>query len=99
MRRFALILTVSTFEIFSVLPAAGQTFLSDDPVAKWPEPRNAPLVKPRPINEYFDFFQNIMFRPGELADKIGMAIPARAVNTLGEAPDSEWYTNRHYARR
>ena len=29
------------------------------------------VVKPRRINEYYDFFQNIMFRPGELAEKTG----------------------------
>src|SRR5687767_11877761 len=76
-----------------------EVFLADDPVAKWPSPRNASMVKPRRINEYFDFFQNSLFRPGELAQKTGTAIPARDVNTLGESPDSEWYTNRHYSRR
>jgi hypothetical protein len=99
MRRFVLILASVLAEISSAAPASAQTFLSDDPVAKWPAPRNAPLVKPRRINEYYDFFQNIMFRPGELSVKAGAPIPARAVNTMGEVPDSEWYTNRHYYKR
>jgi hypothetical protein len=82
------------------VPAFGAgPFLADDPVEKWPAPRNADRVKPRRINEYYDFFQNLMFQPGEVAQKSVMAKPARAVNTLGEAPDSEWYTNRHYRRR
>jgi hypothetical protein len=98
-RSVLLLASVFALEVSSSGPAAGQTFLSDDPVVKWPEPRNAVLVKPRRINEYYDFFQNIMFRPGELAERIGVGIPARAVNTLGEVPDSEWYTNRHYSRR
>jgi hypothetical protein len=77
----------------------GQVYRADDPVSKWPAPQNTTTVKPRRINEYYDFFQNVMFRPGELAEKAGGPIPARGVNTLGEVPDSEWYTNRHYSRR
>jgi hypothetical protein len=87
------------FLIASVSSVGAQTFFADDPVAKWPAPRNTTTVQPRRINEYYDFFQNIMFRPGELAEKAGSPIPARAVNTMGEVPDSEWYTNRHYSRR
>jgi hypothetical protein len=87
-----------------LIPAAiaalqAQIYRADDPVREWPAPQNAPSVKPRRINEYYDFFQNVMFRPGDLAEKAGAPIPARAVNTLGEVPNSEWYTNRHYARR
>lgn len=92
MRRFL-------FVLVSASALHAQTFLADDPVARWPEPREARAVKARPINEYYDFFQNIMFRPGELAVKTGAEIPAQAVNTLGEVPDSEWYTNRHYSSR
>jgi hypothetical protein len=92
MRRFVLVLA-------SISALSGETFFADDPVAQWPAPRDASAVKPRRINEYYDFFQNIMFRPGELAEKIGTPIPARAVNTLGDVPDSEWYTNRHYRNR
>jgi hypothetical protein len=92
MRRSVLLLTC-------VSALSGQTFFADDPVRKWPAPRNTDTVKARRINEYYDFFQNLMFRPGELAAKAGAPIPAEAVNTLGEVPDSEWYTNRHYYRR
>jgi hypothetical protein len=92
MRRIVLLLAC-------VSAVGAETFFADDPVAKWPAPRHTTTVQPRRINEYYDFFQNIMFRPGELAGKSGSPIPARAVNTLGEAPDSEWYTNRHYHRR
>ena len=91
MRRFILVLA-------SVAALDAETFRSDDPMMKWPSPRNADAVKARRINEYYDFFQNLMFRPGDVAAKVGAPIPARAVNTLGEVPDSEWYTNRHYRR-
>ena len=92
MRRLVLILA-------SAAALHAENFRSDDPMMKWPAPRSADSVKPRRINEYYDFFQNLMFRPGEVAAKTGAPVPARAVNTLGEAPDSEWYTNRHYRRR
>lgn len=86
--------------ILAAVPALNaQVFRADDPVAKWPAPQNTTTVQPRRINEYYDFFQNLMFKPGEVAEKVGGPIPARAVNTLGEVPDSEWYSNRHYSRR
>ena len=92
MRRFILLLAY-----VSALHA--QKFFADDPIENWPRPANAGLVKPRRINEYYDFFQNSLFRPGESQRKTGSIIPAAAVNTLGEVPDNEWYTNRHYRRR
>jgi hypothetical protein len=79
--------------------AAAEKFYADDPLPAEPRPQNVENIKPRKINEYYDFFQNLMFRPGELESKAGVMVPARAVNTLGEVPDSEWYTNRHYRRR
>ena len=86
--------------ILAAVPALNaQYFRADDPVAKWPAPQNVTTVQPRRINGYDDFFQNLMFKPGEIAEKGGAPIPSRAVNTMGEVPDSEWYSNRHYARR
>jgi hypothetical protein len=76
-----------------------EKFYSDDPVQADPSPQNVDSVRARRINEYYDFFQNVMFKPGEIPAKTGIAVPARAVNTLGEALDSEWYTNRHGRRR
>jgi hypothetical protein len=76
-----------------------QKFYSDDPVQAYPAPRNVETVQPRRINEYYDFFENLMAKPGEIPAKTGVARPARGVNTLDEAFDSEWYTNRHGRRR
>jgi hypothetical protein len=92
MRRLFLVLA-------SVSALHAQKFLADDPIQNWPRPVNADSIKPRRINEYYDFFQNSLFRPGELQRETGSVIPAGAVNTLGEVPDNEWYTNRHYRRR
>ena len=91
MRRFILALA-------SVAALEAETFRSDDPMLKWPSPVDTHTVKARRINEYYDFFQNLMFTPGDVAAKRGAPVPAKAVNTLGEVPDSEWYTNRHFGR-
>jgi hypothetical protein len=88
--------------VFTLLSAAtlhAQKFYSDDPVRAYPAPQNVESVRARRINEYYDFFQNVMFKPGEVHEKTGVVVPARGVNTLGEVPDSEWYTNRHAWRR
>jgi hypothetical protein len=73
-------------------PLAAQRFYPDDPIAR--EPRPIPVTKPlnRPINEYYDFFQNTLFEP--VKDEKHAPCPSEGVNTLGEVPDSAWYTNR-----
>lgn len=89
--------TIAILLFAAALPA--QKFYADDPIPAYPKPRHVERVKARSINEYYDFFENLMFRPGDQPSRHGPAVPARAVNTLGEAPDSEWYTNRHARRR
>ncbi len=73
-------------------PLAAQRFYPDDPLLR--EPRPMPVAKPlnRAINEYYDFFQNTLFEP--VKDEKHAPGPSQAVNTLGEVPDSAWYTNR-----
>jgi hypothetical protein len=75
---------------------AGQApkFFGDDPI--WSMPAPLPLKNPpvrRDINEGLDFLsesRNWKRRPAK---------PAGAINTLGEVPDSEWFTNRHGRHR
>lgn len=80
-------------------PAASQYFFGDDPL--WREPPPHPLTAPprkRSINEYYDFFRNTFFTPGEELREKGAVPRAGAVNTLGEVPDSAWYQNRDTRR-
>jgi hypothetical protein len=75
---------------------AGQTpkFFGDDPIWSMPAPmalKNLPVRQD--VNEVLDFLnqsRNWAPRPAK---------PAAAINTLGEVPDSEWFTNRHGRRR
>jgi hypothetical protein len=73
-------------------PLAAQRFYPDDPLLKEPKPVNVAKPLNRTINEYYDFFENTLFEP--VKDRKQNPGPAEAVNTLGEVPDSAWYTNR-----
>jgi hypothetical protein len=77
----------------------GKKFYSDDPI--WSMPRPTPVVKaaPRPLSDFYDFFDNTLFAPGEHAPRKGMFLPSQAINTVDEVPDSAWHTNRHAGRR
>ena len=68
--------------------ADGQRFLTDDPV--WTDPDNVSIPEPSSsaISKGYDFLENTFGKPG------GAPGPARNVNTLGEVPDSSWFTNR-----
>jgi hypothetical protein len=80
--------------LLAAVPVWGQKFYPDDPLTR--DPRPLPVTKPlnRPINEYYDFFENTLFEPVKEEKKKAAPTPSQAVNTLGDVPDSGWYTNR-----
>ena len=67
-----------------------QRFLPDDPV--WVDVDSLPIPKPRTRkgSQISDFMRNSL-RPGPTS---GEMTPAGNVNTLGQVPDSSWFTNR-----
>jgi hypothetical protein len=75
--------------------ASGQAprFFADDPIQAMPAPLPVGKLLPQKINDNFDFLINSE-RWTPPPPKHG-----EAVNTLGEVPDSEWFTNRHTKRR
>ena len=70
----------------------------DDPLWIMPKPIAVPEARDRELNAYYDFFYNTFGKPGEHPTP-QHPIPAEGVNTLGEVPDSLWYTNRHGKKR
>ncbi len=74
--------------------AAAQKFYPDDPLLSEPKPMPVTKVVSRGINEYYDFFQDTFFEPVKEARKSHNPPPSEAVNTLGDVPDSAWFTNR-----
>src|SRR5262245_21957874 len=74
---------------------AGQNprFLADDPIPAMPPPLSVKKIAPQRVGGLRDFI-NQSRRPDPPPGK-----PAGAINTLGEVPDSEWFTNRHAQHR
>lgn len=79
----------------------GKKFYDDDPLAKEPPPFSLSVekVSKRKLNDFYDFFLNTFAQPGEKQPKRKKGkpaefIPAQGINTLGEVPDSAWFTNR-----
>lgn len=76
--------------IAAELAANGPRFYPDDPIAVDNDKAlDASGIRPREDSDYYDFIENTFFPPGDPTD-----IPAVNVNTLGEVPDSTWFTNR-----
>ena len=72
-----------------------QRFLPDDPVLRDHDDLHIPLPGKIELSTGYDVIENSLFRSQPEASAIG---PARNVNTLGEVPDSSWWTNRIGAR-
>jgi hypothetical protein len=66
----------------------GIKFAPDDPV--WVDPDRMPIPQPRRVqlSKAYDLLENSFGHPGRDGG------PSSNVNTLGEVPDSSWFTNR-----
>ncbi len=84
--RFCLVLVLST----AWLTAAPQKFKSDDPI--WVDPDNLPIPQPEEQDDrsqILDLIENTFtHKPDDIIPR------AENINTLGEVPDSSWFTNR-----
>jgi hypothetical protein len=77
-----------SFAFTSSAPCAAQHFLADDPLTRTPEAASVRQTDVQDINALYDFAQNSFHY------KSASATESRGVNTLGEVPDSSWFTNR-----
>ena len=74
--------------------SAVQKFYPDDPIARdRDDVLDASKAKDRKLSENYDFLSNTFGSPGEDGN-----IAAVNANTIGEVPDSSWFTNRMGAR-
>lgn len=83
--------------LLTALPAAlpARKFYDDDPLWKLPAPMAVPAAGKRDLSDFYDYFLYTFANPAEDHEKSPAGFyPAQAVNTLGEVPDSEWFTNR-----
>ncbi len=64
-------------------------FYPDDPLQADPKPVSVGEIKRAPVFEMYDYlYQSSRPAPQN-------PVPAMGINTIGEVPDSAWFTNRH----
>ncbi len=66
----------------------GGKFRWDDPIRRDPDNLSIPQPTDRPLSKAIDLLQKTFTKPA------GGRIQSDNVNTLGEVPDSSWFTNR-----
>jgi hypothetical protein len=76
------------FAFAGLTPCLAQQFLPDDPLMRTPEVAAVRLTNVQSINALYDFGDNSFHY------KNRVTTDSLAVNTLGEVPDSSWFTNR-----
>jgi len=81
-----------------VTPAGAQKFYPDDPILKEPPPLDTIDPQMVVLSGTMEFFTNQFMRPGDRQPSDGV-IPSQNTNTLGDVPDSGWFTNRHERNR
>ena len=69
--------------------AATPKFFPDDPISHDPETEDASAVQELDVSGQYDLIENSFLGAGEKALK-----RAENVNTIGQVPDSSWFTNR-----
>jgi hypothetical protein len=80
------------FAVAGIGTCSAQQFLPDDPVTRTPEVAAVGKVSVQDINTLYDFAHNSLhYRNRDASESL-------AVNTLGEVPDSSWFTNRDLSR-
>ncbi len=95
--RVALALLVGCGLVWAA-PAEAQKFYPDDLIWKEPPPLDTLDPQMVTLSGVLEFFTNQFTRPGDRQPSRGV-IEAQNTNTLGEVPDSPWFTNRHGRNR
>jgi hypothetical protein len=93
------IVTSAIVAASSFAQEGGKKFYPDDPLLREPPPRPVAVAAKMDVDNLYDFLQNSFVTPKKAEKASRGPHPARDVNTLGEVPDSPWYTSRHYYHR
>ena len=65
-------------------------FYDDDPITREPEPRDASGAQPWKVGLLYDLSYNLFV----VQRSKPSGVRAQNINTIGEVPDSSWFTNR-----
>jgi hypothetical protein len=89
-RMLALIAVLPAVGLLTVARTAAPRFYTDDPI-QMDDDRAVDASRAAPIegSNGYDFAEHTFLKPGDLRDT-----PAVNINTIGEVPDSTWFTNR-----
>ena len=90
--RTAASILLASLALVECVAAQRPRFLPDDPITRVPEVPLLFQTKPQEVDELYDFGVN------SLHYKVPAPTPSLGINTLGEVPDSSWYTNRDLHR-
>ena len=75
-------------------------FYPDDPLLREPPPHSVKQVAKQDVDDLYDFLNNSFVTPKREGKIVRQGPhPARDANTVGDVPNSAWYTNRHYYQR
>ena len=88
-RAAAVALAAGVWCLSAGLWALGPKFYPDDPIWRDPETQDASGVSERDVSPQYDLIENSFLGAGDETPK-----RAQNINTLGEVPDSSWFTNR-----
>src|SRR5262245_27158437 len=91
-RRVAsLVLAGSSVAAFATVASMqGPRFYPDDPIAREPESQNASKASPYDQSQMYELMFNLFVNSGLKPS----GLRAQNINTIGEVPDSNWFTNR-----
>jgi len=94
-RKKQLVITLAALALPAFAQQPSKDFYPDDPLWREPAPRPVKQVEKREVDDLYDFLLNSLVLPRR-EEKIVRhgSVKALDVNTLGEVPDSAWYTNR-----
>jgi hypothetical protein len=92
-RQGVLVLAVAFIPLLLCATSNGPIFFPDDPILKMPPPVAVGKPYVHKINQPFDFVKN------SVRYRARPPVEAGAINTLGNPPDSAWFTNRHASHR
>lgn len=94
-REQRLVITLATLALPAFAQQNPKAFYPDDPLWREPAPRPVKQVEKREVDDLYDFLLNSLVVPHREAKTVRHGAPkALNTNTLGEVPDSAWYTNR-----
>lgn len=91
MRRLLVLAACLLASTLSACPASAQKFVSDDPVRR--DRDDLPIARPGEI-ELSTAWDVIEYSLAHRPSRKEAIPPAQNVNTLGDVPDSTWFTNR-----